>query len=216
MNNNNGISISQIDSEPNSTYAVSGLSIHGNNYSGVSYYILPPLAKKNSNPFIWFANLFKTNRAIAQISYTMDFRNTWWGDVSGPQSADNPSGLGDVIDDNGFLNPKVLFDPWLMTDPFRQTCTIDCFSNVLFLPGIKGSVLEKGSDTLWPPTIFSVNDVSQLALTEDGESVNDIHTDGILNTFSTPISSTPIYSPFSSFMDSITGDNKLIKKWLPL
>lgn len=91
-------------------------------------------------------------------------------------------------------------------------CTTDCYSNVLFLPGIKGSILEKGSDIVWPPTIFSVNDVSQLALTDSGESLNDIHTDGILNKFYT----TSIYSQFSSFMDGIAGDNKLIKEWLPL
>src|SRR3989344_4846918 len=147
MNNNAGISISQIDSEPNSTYAVSGLSIHGNNYSGVSYYILPPLAKKNSNPFIWFANLFKTKRAIAQISYTMDFRNTWWGDASGPTNSDNPSGLGDVIDDNGFLSPKVLFNPWLTTDPFIITPPLR--NPVLIVPGVLGTDILKDDDKLW-------------------------------------------------------------------
>src|SRR3989344_5934572 len=157
MNNNNGISISQIDSEPNSTYAVSGLSIHGNNYSGVSYYILPPLAKKNSNPFIWFANLFKTNRAIAQISYTMDFRNTWWGDVSGPQSADNPSGLGDVIDDSGFLNPKVLFDPWLLEDPFVITPPLR--NPVLIVPGVLGTDINKGSEKLWLDLLRNFTDI---------------------------------------------------------
>ncbi|MEI8174347.1 MAG: hypothetical protein WCG28_00160 [bacterium] len=84
-------------------------------------------------------------------------------------------------------------------------------SSVLFLPGIKGSVLKTGSDTLWPPTFFSVNDVAQLALTKDGESVNDVYVDGILNTFY--IAS--IYGPFSSFMDSLVSD-KTIERWLPL
>src|SRR3989344_6945702 len=45
INNNFGISISQENSESTSTYNVNGLSIHGNNYAGVSYYIIPPLGK---------------------------------------------------------------------------------------------------------------------------------------------------------------------------
>ena len=79
INNNFGISISQENSESTSTYNVNGLSIHSNNYAGVSYNIVPPLAKKNSNPFIWFANLFKTEKALAQTvnEFIVDFRNTW-------------------------------------------------------------------------------------------------------------------------------------------
>lgn len=103
------------------------------------------------------------------------------------------------------------FDLHGVTKSVAPVCTTDCYSNVLFLPGLKGSVLEKGTDQLWPPTVFS-NDISQLALTQDGESVNDIHTSGILNKFYTK----DIYLPFSNFMDSISGDDKLIKKWLPL
>ncbi|MDD5720886.1 MAG: hypothetical protein PHT16_00335 [Candidatus Pacebacteria bacterium] len=85
-----------------------------------------------------------------------------------------------------------------------------CCSSVLFLPGIKGSVLKTGSDTLWPPTIFSFNDVSQLALTTSGESVNDVHTDGVLNTFY----GTPIYAPFSNFMNGLVA-NGTMKEWIP-
>ena len=100
----------------------------------------------------------------------------------------------------------------VVAPPSPTGCTVDCFSNVLFLPGIKGSVLKKGNfDTLWPPTIFNFNDVSQLALTNEGESVNDIRTDGILNTFHI----TPIYAPFSNFLDGlVTGGT--IDEWLPL
>lgn len=91
-------------------------------------------------------------------------------------------------------------------------CTTDCFSNVLFLPGLKGSILKKGSDTLWPPTVFDLsNDILQLALNDNGESVNEVYTDGILNNFLVPI-----YGPFSDFMDGISGENELINAWLPL
>src|SRR3989344_6047229 len=39
--------------------------------------------------------------------------------------------------------------------PIKSQQIEECCSSVLFLPGIKGSVLKTGSDTLWPPTIFS-------------------------------------------------------------
>ncbi len=156
-NNNAGISISQENSEPNSTYNVSGLSIHGNNYAGVSYNVIPPLAKANSNPFIWFVNLFKTERAIAQIAYTVDFRNTWWGDASGPTNADNPSGLGDVIDDNGFLNPKVLFDPWLTSDPFVITPLLH--NPVLIVPGVLGTNIFREAEKLWLDLLRNFTDI---------------------------------------------------------
>ena len=55
------------------------------------------------------------------------------------------------------------------------------------------------------------NDVPQLALTQAGESVNDIHVNGILNTFKV----TPIYSHFSDFMDGLDGPDGLINEWLP-
>jgi len=91
------------------------------------------------------------------------------------------------------------------------TCTTDCFSNVLFLPGIKGSVLKKSADTLWPPTVFSFNDIEQLTLTDEGESEYNIYTDGILNKFHT----TSIYQPFTDFMDNLVSQG-LISEWLPL
>lgn len=133
----------------------------------------------------------------------LDARQNFWGDVSGPyHKILNPEGLGASV------YGDVLFDPWLTSDPFIIP---SCCSNVLFLPGIKGSVLEKNSDTLWPPTPFSLNDVNQLALTSEGKSINDVHTDGILNKFL----GTSIYAPFSSFMDGLVTDGT-IEKWLPL
>ena len=43
-------------------------------------------------------------------------------------------------------------------------------SNVLFIPGIEGSVLKVNDDTVWPPTIWS-DDLLQLALDQDGNSI---------------------------------------------
>ena len=148
INNNFGISIDQDSSEPDPIYNVSGLSISDNNYAGVSYFIVPPLAKKNHNPFIWFANLFKTQRAVAQAiqNYTVDFRNTWWGDASGPRNADNPNGLGDAIEEDDFFNSNVLFDPWLTSDPFPPA---PVRNPVLIVPGVLGTEIFKGSEELW-------------------------------------------------------------------
>ena len=105
-----------------------------------------------------------------------------------------------------------------LLETIRFTITEDgafeeCCSSVVFLPGIKGSVLKSGSDTLWPPTIWS-DDVQQLAL-EDGESVNEIVVDGILENFSVGPFSTPIYSPFGDFLNDLVSEG-LINDWLPL
>lgn len=113
--------------------------------------------------------------------------------------ADN-TGRFSIID--GAFYPKVI----------PVICTENCFSNVLFLPGLKGSNLMKGNDHLWPPTVFSVNDTSQLSLSGDGESVNDVYTDGILKTFL----GTQVYGSFSDFMDDLVSEDKLINEWLPL
>lgn len=127
------------------------------------------------------------------------FVNNYWGHPSGPQHLDNPAGLGDIVSD------EISFAPWLTEDPL-----LECCSSVLFLPGLKGSVLRKEGDTLWPPTFLS-NDVSQLALTADGESVNDVYVDGVLNTFHTR----EIYKPFSEFVEGLKTAGT-IEDWYPM
>jgi len=92
----------------------------------------------------------------------------------------------------------------------EPTCTENCYSNVLFLPGLKGSVLKFGSDTLWPPGILSA-DIPKLALATDGTSVNNVTVEGIVETFY----NVPIYSSFSSFMNSLVSDGT-INEWEPL
>lgn len=99
----------------------------------------------------------------------------------------------------------------MRTTPFPPTIST-CCSSVLFLPGLKGSKLVYGSDTLWPPSIGSfANDVGQLALNADGTSINDIKVDGVLEAFYT----TPIYSGFTSYLDGLVAADT-IKDWEPL
>jgi pimeloyl-ACP methyl ester carboxylesterase len=82
-----------------------------------------------------------------------------------------------------------------------------CCSNVLFIPGIKGSVLKSGSDSLWPPTLIQTfnGGISSLALTPEGESKNPVVVNGILETFY----GVPVYAPFVSFMDSLVNDGTI-------
>src|SRR3989344_3211894 len=108
------------------------------------------------------------------------------------------------------FDPPVRFSMAFTPVPVKSQQIEECCSNIVFLPGIKGSVLKTGSDTLWPPTIFS-NDMAQLALDESGESVNDIYVDGVLDTFY----GTPIYAPFSEFMDNLVAEG-VMNAWLPL
>ncbi|MDP1707353.1 MAG: hypothetical protein Q8L30_02260 [bacterium] len=75
-----------------------------------------------------------------------------------------------------------------------------CASNVLFIPGIKGSVLKVNNDTVWPPSFWS-DDLPELALTDDGESVNPVVVNGILEKFH----GTPIYSGFAAFMNELVA-----------
>jgi len=98
---------------------------------------------------------------------------------------------------------------------------VECCSSVVFLPGIKGSVLALNTpfrakeDTLWPPSLPAgfTRDVSQLALTSDGQSVNPIVVEGILETFYR----TPIYSGFVSFMDDLVASTTMqVRAWKPL
>lgn len=95
----------------------------------------------------------------------------------------------------------------------EESTVAPCCSSVVFLPGIKGSILKKRDilgvvDTLWPPTIWS-NDVAQLTLTDSGESVNNVFVDGILNNFTVGPFSEPVYSDFSSFMDATVASGTI-------
>ena len=102
-------------------------------------------------------------------------------------------------------------------EPPPPTCTENCYSNVLFLPGIKGSRLVEDSTAVWPPSISTVIDdtIEVLDVNDQGESVNDLKVDGIVNTFF----GTPIYSGFTAFMDSLTAvpvsGASLINEWKP-
>jgi len=103
-------------------------------------------------------------------------------------------------------NPEFL--PRLVLTTEEPLCTQDCSSNVLFLPGIKGSVLKVNNDTVWPPSFWS-DDLPELALTTGGDSVNPVVVDGVLETFY----GTPIYSGFTAFMDELVASGTTTEEW---
>lgn len=137
--------------------------------------------------------------------YCFDLRNNWWGDKNGPYykgtssslEKDNINTSGDRVEGNG-----VLFTPWLGKDPTIEDpgCQENCFSNVMFLPGIKASRLyKKGSlgteDKLWPPNFFG-NDLEDLALDENGKSINNVYTRDAIDEVAIPEIGGNIYKTF--------------------
>jgi len=91
----------------------------------------------------------------------------------------------------------------------EESAVEECCSSVLFLPGLKGSRLRTTAEILWPPSVWS-DDVPQLALDEEGNSVNEVFVDGIVNT----AYGVSIYSPFSDFMSSLVTEGT-ISAWTP-
>lgn len=87
-------------------------------------------------------------------------------------------------------------------------CTENCYPNVLFLHGIQGSALKEGEDTRWPSSLFS-QDVSRLALSSIGDSVNDVQVAGVIAEF---VPGVDIYGGFNSFMNERVADGT-INEW---
>lgn len=133
---------------------------------------------------------------------TIDATDNWWGDPSGPQHTTNPSGTGATIIGN------VDFTPWLGSDPLLG-CTVYCYSNVLFLPGIKASRLYKDGalgteDQLWLPNLFG-NDLEDLALDEDGQSRSTVYTRDVLDEIVTG----NIYESFLNQLQNLKSDGTI-------
>lgn len=96
-------------------------------------------------------------------------------------------------------------------------CTVDCFSNVLFLPGIEASRLYKQKnilgipieDQLWEPNVNS--DVEDLYLNQSGQSLNNIYTKDVIDK---GLGVSPVYDLFIKKMNQLVIDKK-ITEWQP-
>jgi pimeloyl-ACP methyl ester carboxylesterase len=110
------------------------------------------------------------------LNPVITLRNNWYGSEYGPLLLE-----GDDWDAKRIYG-NIRDDAFSTAELFAVCQT--CASNVLFLPGIKASRLymdtDRGTvDTVWPPSLFS-NDLSDLALDESGDSVNDVYTKDVL------------------------------------
>lgn len=135
----------------------------------------------------------------------IDATNNWWGDPSGPyHGTANPNGKGNKVSN------FVLFDPWLGYNPI---CTEKCYSNVMFLPGIKASRLYKDGtmgteDRLWLPNYFG-SDLEDLAMDSDGKSKNEVYTRDILDEIALPVVGGNIYKSFMDDLATLKSDKTI-------
>ncbi len=87
----------------------------------------------------------------------------------------------------------------------ESVCTEDCYSNVLFIPGIMSSRLyDEDGNKLWEPEVEG--GVKELYLDTDGKSVNDVKVGEVVDTFNGPLLlSFDIYKSFLSDLASATS-----------
>ncbi len=212
-NNKTGINITQADKPviENNSIHDNGIGIMIRSIQQELDYEKVPVLRNNS---IYNNEVGLDAWATAHYGFwsVIDARENWWGDPSGPyfphwdQSKAN-LGKGDRI--NGLL---VMFDPWLGKDP-TVGCQENCFSNVLFLPGIQASRLYRkdgsAEDRLWEPN--RNEDVRQLYLDQDGKSVDDgIYTRGVIDEIYGFTDN--IYDGFMQSMDAFVAEGN-INEW---
>lgn len=160
-------------------------------------------------------NTIASNTEAIRIYYPLNnhiyvnARQNWWGDESGPYYKHNAYGTDNL---NGKGNPivtdGVIFDSWFHKDPTAEEagCIENCYSNVIFFPGIKSSRLYmKGiygtEDKVWPPNYFG-NDLKDMEMTKLGTSTNSIYTNDVLDEVAVPVIGGNIYK---SFLNKLSG-----------
>ncbi len=119
--------------------------------------------------------------------------NNYWGDASGPhlKYSNTPSGTGEDISEGISYMPFLTEAP---TEPKYMDCVTDCFSNILFLPGLEGSRLYtkagegsvdcgisalNGSDCFYDEELWLSRDddkQAKLSLDAFGKSIHDVYT----------------------------------------
>lgn len=147
----------------------------------------------------------------------IDAKFNWWGDPSGPRYHDyyNQELSNDYGKGNQIVGRKVEIRPWLESEPSYEEigCQENCFSNVMFLPGIKASRLYKdgslgSEDKLWPPNYFG-NDLDNLALDDDGKSINNVYTRDAIDEVAIPYVGGNIYKTFLQKLEDLKDDKTI-------
>lgn len=93
----------------------------------------------------------------------LDARGNYWGDASGPlHETLNQLALGNAATGN------TLIEPWL-----TEYCESNCYSNIMFLPGIMASRLYDGDNQLWEPGVLTKDsEFEALYLDVNGHSLD--------------------------------------------
>ncbi len=125
-------------------------------------------------------------------------RNNFWGSSAGPNYPG--SGVGAILNDK--ISAYVDYLPWLDYDPTKTAppCVTNCYSNVMFLPGIMGSDLyDLSGNKKW----LSSNDTEAdyLQMNAGGGSVHgDITTKGAIEEGGLAQGTVNIYKSFIAEM----------------
>jgi len=133
----------------------------------------------------------ETTRGETTSPYTDDDLAAWLADPSAPDTVSPNVSTTDVVIE--YINDG------------PPPCTEDCFSNVLFLPGVKASrlyrpqVVGAEENKLWEPG--GNHDIEDLFLNTDGTSVrDDVYTRDILDAHFS-FGNGDVYKAFSDFMN---------------
>ncbi|HAV11431.1 MAG TPA: hypothetical protein DCX32_02705 [Candidatus Moranbacteria bacterium] len=133
--------------------------------------------------------------------------NYWKMNESACDDADN-----DGFCDSSFYHyPTRDLYPLAREITFGETvCQENCFSSVMFLPGIKASRLYKDGivgteDKLWPPNYFG-NDLEELYLDENGKSIERVYTRDAVDEVGIPIVGGDIYKTFLEKLSDLKKD----------
>ena len=153
---------------------------------------------------------------IRYFSFRMASSTHWalWNDENDVQII-CPNCEGDIPADTPDVAYSATVDggaSYLITTPFPPTepqvgCVTNCFSNVLFLPGIESSRLYRpdgsgGDKQIWEPQIN--HDNTQLAMTSAGQSIEpDIYTKDALDS----ALGIDVYGSFETSMRNLAKNN---------
>jgi len=152
---------------------------------------------------------------------TIDATNNWWGSAEGPRLPLSVVGVGDMVSLNVDYTPWLEQEPSTTTPPTATTtCATDCYSNVLFLPGIMGSRLFEESSACgifnnekerW--VSMSDCDHAHLALSADGKSLYPLYTKEGVSGAVDDAYSFNVYQSFMDDLDTWKNNDKIIEDY---
>ncbi len=151
----------------------------------------------------------------------IDATDNWWGDSTGPKDGNTNNAVNAL--GAWVFGHNVSYVPWLedelpvgskgLESTNEPTCAIDCFSSVLFLPGLEASRLYENDTRLWEPGLFGDSALMRLSLTDAGESISpDIRTKDVIDEALIPELGPNIYKSFMADMDGLKADG-VVNDW---